>query len=150
MEVLGSAASVIAVIQLTGSLVAICGGYIQKVKYARVDVTTLQQAAEGLQPMLQDIHRLLQNSNEKRLPTSSRLVSDITDALSDLQAHLQSLNGRLGSGIGKRSMSTFGLRAWKWPLERAEVDREVQKLKRYQDLIFSALAVDRTYGFQAI
>ncbi|KAJ5633196.1 hypothetical protein N7490_009535 [Penicillium lividum] len=144
MEVLGSLASIIAVIQLTGSVVAICGGYIQKVKYAKVDVITLQQAAEGLQPMLQDINRLLQNSNEKGLPTTSRLVSDITDSLSDLQALLQSLNRRLESGVGKRSMRKFGLRAWKWPLERAEVDREVQKLKRYQDLIFSALAVDRT------
>lgn len=150
MEILGSAASVIAVIQLTGSLVRVCGGYIQKVKHARANIITLRQAAEGLQPILQDLHKLLHNSSEKRLPTSTRLVSDITRCLSDLQVFLQALNQRLESGIGKISMRKFGLRAWKWPLDRAEVDEEVQKLKRYQDLIFSALAVDRTYVFQAV
>lgn len=147
MEMLGSAASVIAVIQLTGSLVRVCGGYIEKVKHARADIITLRQAAEGLQQILQDLHKLLHNPGEERLPTSTRLVSDISRCLSEIQAFLQALNQRLESGIGKASMRKFGLRAWKWPLDRAEVDEEVQMLKRYQELIFSALAVDQTYAF---
>jgi hypothetical protein len=40
MDGLSSAASVIAVIQVAGSLVSICGGYIQKVKHASNDITT--------------------------------------------------------------------------------------------------------------
>jgi hypothetical protein len=39
MDGISSAASVIAIIQLAGSLVTICGGYIQKVKHAREDST---------------------------------------------------------------------------------------------------------------
>jgi hypothetical protein len=41
MDGLSSAVSVVAVIQLTGSLVKICGGYIQEVKDARDDIITL-------------------------------------------------------------------------------------------------------------
>ena len=43
MDLLSSAASVVAVIQLTGSLVKICGGYIQEVNNARDEIIKLQR-----------------------------------------------------------------------------------------------------------
>jgi uncharacterized protein YoxC len=90
MEGLSSAASVIAVIQLTGIivniLVNICGGYVQEVKEARDDIITLQRTVAGLEEILQKLKGLLQDSNvdSTKLPSSSSLVSDITDCLLDL------------------------------------------------------------------
>jgi hypothetical protein len=49
MDTLSSTASVIAVVGLTGSLVKLCGGYIQEVKDARDEILDLQQAITGLQ-----------------------------------------------------------------------------------------------------
>ncbi|OQD86922.1 hypothetical protein PENSOL_c082G07194 [Penicillium solitum] len=140
MDGLSSAASVIAVIQVAGSLVSICGGYIQRVKHARDDIITLQRAAEGLRGILQGLLEFLKDSNKTRLPTSPRLVGDITDCLSDLRA----LKGKLESKMGKRSMKKFGFRAWRWPLERAEVDGEVQKFERYKSSFLLSLQVDQT------
>ncbi|CAK41688.1 uncharacterized protein An13g02920 [Aspergillus niger] len=44
-----AAASVCAVVQLTGSVVKICGGYLQEMKNAREDIVALQRSITGLE-----------------------------------------------------------------------------------------------------
>lgn len=145
MDPLSSAASVIAVIQLTGSLVKLCGGYIQEVKDARHEISTLQQAITGLQGTLQDLHKFLQSNEGKVLPTASRLVSNITDCLSDLRA----LEARLDPGKKKKLMRKVGLRALRWPLKRAEMEGVIQNLERHKSSFLLSLQVDQTYVYRA-
>lgn len=140
MDGLSSAASVIAVIQLTGSLVKLCGSYIQEVKNARDEILTLQQAIGGLQGTLQDMQKYLQSSDNRILPTSSRLVSDITHCLSNLRA----LEAKLDPGNGKTLMRKVGLRAIKWPRKREEVEGVIQNLERYKSSFLLSLQVDQT------
>ncbi|KAJ6060292.1 hypothetical protein N7444_002146 [Penicillium canescens] len=140
MDGLSSAASVIAVIQLTGSLMKLCGGYIQEARNARNEISTLQQAIAGLQGTIQDLDKYLQSNEGTALPTSSRLVRSITDCLSDLQA----LEMRLDPGKGKKLMRKVGLRALKWPLKRAEVEGVIQNLERYKSSFILSLNVDHT------
>jgi hypothetical protein len=141
MDGLSSAASVIAVIQLTGSLVKLCGGYIREVRNAGEEILTLQRAITGLQDILQDLYNNLQMNNAKALPTSSRLPSDITACLSDLQA----LEAKLDPGKGKKLVGRIGLRALKWPLKRTEVEDLTQNLERYKSSFLLSLQVDQTY-----
>lgn len=145
MDALSSAASVIAVIQLAGSLVKLCGGYIQEVKDARDEIFTLQQAIAGLQGTLQDLHKLLQSTDGMDLPTSSRLVSNITDCLFDLR----DLEAKLDLGKGNKLMRKVGLRALKWPLKRAELEGVIQNLERYKSSFLLSLQVDQTYVYRA-
>lgn len=145
MDALSSATSVIAVIQLTGSLVKLCGGYIREVKDARDEIFALQQAITGLQGTLQALLNLLQSSNRMALPTSTRLASNITDCLSKLQA----LEVKLDPGKGKKLMKKVGLRALKWPLKRAEVDDAIQNLERYKTSFLLSLQVDQTHVYRA-
>ncbi|KAJ5394001.1 uncharacterized protein N7487_011642 [Penicillium crustosum] len=56
MDGLSSAASVIAVIQLAGSIVKICGDYIQEVKKARDEILELQQAVTDLEGVLRELN----------------------------------------------------------------------------------------------
>ncbi|KAJ5369956.1 uncharacterized protein N7496_006048 [Penicillium cataractarum] len=140
MDCLSSAASVIAIIQLTGSLVKLCGGYIQEVKDARDEILTLQRAIAIIQGTLQDLQKFLQSNDGKGLPTSSRLGSNIADCLSDLRA----LEARLDRGKGKKLMSKMGLRALKWPLKRIEVQGVIQNLERYKSSFLLSLQVDQT------
>ena len=144
MDGLSSAASVIAVIQLTGSLVKLCGGYIQEVKDARDEVFTLQRVITDLRGTLQDLQKFLDSNDGKALSTSSRLVSNITECLSDLRA----LEARLDLRKGKKLMRKLGLRALKWPLKRTEVEGVVQNLKRYKSSFLLSLQVDQTYVYQ--
>jgi hypothetical protein len=141
MDAVSSLASVITVIQLTGNLVKLCGGYIQEVKDARKEILSLQQAITVLQRTLQDLQKFLQSNNGNVLPTSSRLVSNITDCLSDLRA----LEARLDPGNGKWLMRKVGLRALKWPLKRTEMESVVKNLERYKSSFLLSLQVDQTY-----
>ncbi|OQD94832.1 hypothetical protein PENSOL_c023G07534 [Penicillium solitum] len=140
MDPLSSAASVIAVIQLTGSLVKLCGGYIQEVKDAREEIYTLQQTITGLQGTLQDLLHLLQSNDGMSLLTSSRLASNITHCFSNLHA----LEAKLDPGKGKKLMRKVGLRALKWPLKRAEVQGAIQNLERFKTSFLLSLQVDQT------
>jgi hypothetical protein len=145
MDAVSSAASVIAVIQLTGSLVELCGGYIREVKDAREEIRTLQRVIIGLQGTLQDLQNILQSNNGMALPTSSRLISNIADCLSDLRA----LETKLDPGNGKRLMRKMGLRALKWPLKRTEVEGVAKNLERYKSSFLLSLQVDQTYVYPA-
>jgi hypothetical protein len=145
MDGLSSAASVIAVIQLTGSLVKLCGDYTREVRDAREEILTLQQAITSLQWTLQDLQEFLQSNNAKALPTSSRLVSNIADCLSDLQA----LEARLDPGKGRRLMRKVGLRALKWPLKRTEAEGVAKNLEGYKSSFLLSLQVDQTYVYRA-
>jgi hypothetical protein len=128
MDGISSAASVIAVIELTGSLVKLCGGYIQEVKDARDEILSLQRSIEGIQGTLSDLQKSLQGDDGKTLPTSSRLANDITDCLSDLRA----LEARLNPGKGNNLMRKVGLRALRWPIKRADVESMTQNLERHK------------------
>jgi hypothetical protein len=145
MDGLSSAASVIAVIQLTGSLVRLCRGYIQEVKDARDKIFALQRVITGLQGTLQDLRKFLESNDGKALPTSSRLGCNIADCLSDLRA----LEARLDPGKGKKLMNKMGLRALKWPLKRTEVEGFIQNLERYKSSFLLCLQVDQTYVYRA-
>ncbi|KAE8387003.1 hypothetical protein BDV23DRAFT_132939 [Aspergillus alliaceus] len=140
MDGVSSAASVIAVIQLTGSLVKLCGGYIREVQNAREEILTLQRAITGLQDTLQDLQNNLQKNKAKALPTSSRLATVITTCLSELQA----LEARLNPGKGESLMRKIGLRALKWPLKRTEMEGLTQNLERYKSSFLLSLQVDQT------
>jgi hypothetical protein len=139
MDGLSSAASVIAVIQLTRSVVNICGGYIQEVKDARDDIITLQRTVAGLEAILQRFKELLHEPRGIKLSTSS-LANNISDCLSCLEA----LEEKIGLGRGKRMMKRLGIRAIKWPLKRKEVDRIIADLERYKSFFTLSLQVDQT------
>ncbi|KAL4756623.1 WD40 repeat domain-containing protein [Aspergillus foveolatus] len=136
MDGLSLTGSVIAVIQLTGSIVEPCGGYIQQVKHARDVILTLQRAITGLRGTLQDLQNLVESNNRKSFPTSSRLVSNITSCLSDLRA----LETKLEPGKCKTLIRKVGWRALKWPLKRADMESIIGNLERYKSsfILFGA------------
>ncbi|KAL5365099.1 WD40 repeat-like protein [Aspergillus floccosus] len=140
MDGVSSAASITAVIQLTGSLVKLCGGYMQEVSHARHDILALQAAATSLGGVLEGLNDLLQSDNGMLLPVSSRIINDIAHCFADLQV----IESRLDPGKGKRLMKKAGLRALKWPLKRKEVEGIVNNLERYKSLFLLCLQVDQT------
>ncbi|KAJ5496975.1 hypothetical protein N7463_008962 [Penicillium fimorum] len=144
MDALSSAASVIAVIQLAGSIAKFCGGYIREVKDARREILSLQLTIEGLQGTLQDLEKSLQSDDGMALRTSSRLVNNITDCFSDLRA----LEAKLVPGKGSKLMKKVGLRALKWPLKRADVESIIQNLERYKSSFLLSLQLDQTLTYE--
>ncbi|CAI7597639.1 unnamed protein product [Penicillium pancosmium] len=139
MDGLSSAASIIAVIQLTGSIVNVCRGYIQEVKDARDDIITLHQTVAGLEAILQELKEIPHDSRERKLSTSS-----LADNISGCFSCLGALEEKIDPGRGKRMMKRLGIRALKWPLKRKEVDKIIINLERYKSFFTLSLLVDQT------
>jgi hypothetical protein len=74
MEPLSGAASVIAVIQLTGAIAQICGSYIRKVDEARQDIIHLQEEVDALSQILKSLNNLLHSTDRTKLGASNDLI----------------------------------------------------------------------------
>lgn len=144
MEPISSTASVITLIQLTGSLAKLCGGYIGEVRNAQEEILKLCKAITDLEGTLQDLQSCLQSDNGEILPTTSRLANSIDHCLSELRK----LERRLNPRKMKTLMNKVGLRALKWPLERGEVENIVKDLERYKSSFILSLQMDQTYVYK--
>ncbi|KAJ6026350.1 NACHT and WD40 domain protein [Penicillium canescens] len=140
MEGISAAASVIGIIQLAGSIVKICGGYLQEVKHARDDIIALKRTVADLESTVEKIREYLEGRDGTTLTISSSLVRSIANCLSDLG----SLKKSVDPGKGKDFMRRFGIRAFKWPLNRTEVDRLIQNLERCKSSFTLSLQVNQT------
>jgi hypothetical protein len=143
MEGISAAASVIGVIQLAGSIVKICGGYLQEVKHARDDIIALQRMVADLESTVEKLRECLEGRDGTTLTISSSLVRSIANCLSDLGALKKSIDPRKGKDL----MRKFGIRAFKWPLNRTEVGRLIQNLERYKSSFTLSLQVNQTYVY---
>lgn len=142
MEAVGSAASIIAVIELSAKVASLCLQYSSAVKNARSDVERLQGGLEGLKTTLQGAQRLLESPNGRRLQTSQCLQDGLLDCSSQLSQLRSRLEEKLNPGSARKAMSRFGFRALKWPFESKEIDSIISNLERYRDTLSAGLAVD--------
>ncbi|KAK4148501.1 vegetative incompatibility protein HET-E-1 [Chaetomidium leptoderma] len=142
MEAVGSAASIIAVIELSAKVASLCFQYSSAVKNARSDVERLQGELERLTTTLQGAQRLLESPNGKRLQTSQGLRNGLIDCSSQLSELQSRLEKKLNPGSARKAMSRIGFRALKWPFESKEIDDIIKNLERYRDTLSVSLAVD--------
>ena len=142
MEAVGSAASIIAVIDLSAKVASLCFQYYSAVKDARSDVERLQGELERLTTTLQGAQRLLESPDGKRLQTSQGMRDGLSDCSSQLTQLQSRLEKKLNPGSARKAMSRFGFRALKWPFESKEIDSIIKNLERHRDTLSVALAVD--------
>ncbi|KAF4230403.1 hypothetical protein CNMCM6457_005979 [Aspergillus fumigatiaffinis] len=140
MEPLSGAASVIAVIQLTGTIIQICGAYISKVKDAKDDIIRLQQNIRALAVVLEALDNLLREPKGSEMSTLLRISRDIVDCSSSLTT----IKKKIDPERTQKQIRRWGLRAIKWPLKRTDVDKAVSDIERYKALFSLALQIDQT------
>ncbi|EEP79334.1 predicted protein [Uncinocarpus reesii 1704] len=136
MEVAGC---VMAAVQLTGAIVDICGGYLEKVKKAKEDIARLQQETSSLAKVLQMLHDLLSGPDGSNLSTSQKLFDDVTKCSSALEK----LKAKIDPGRTQAPLRKFGLRAFKWPLERTGLTEAINDIKGYHSMFSLALQIDQ-------
>jgi hypothetical protein len=142
MEAVGSAASIIAVIDLSAKVASLCFQYSSAVKNARSDVERLQGELERLETTLQGAQRLLESPSGKRLQTSQGLRNGLIDCSSQLSQLQSRLEKKLNPGSARKAMSRIGFRALKWPFESKEIDGIIKNLERYRDTLSGGLVID--------
>ncbi|ODM21879.1 hypothetical protein SI65_02723 [Aspergillus cristatus] len=140
MDPLSGAASVIAVIQLAAAITQICGTYLNKVKDAKRDIHRFQEEVIALAHVLQSLDELLHGPNSAKITATQDLVNNITTCSSALAK----LKEKIEPETTQRHMRKWGLRAFKWPLKRLEVDDAISEIERYKTMFSLSLLVDQT------
>ncbi|KAL8817830.1 MAG: hypothetical protein Q9191_008069 [Dirinaria sp. TL-2023a] len=141
MEALGSVSSIIAVVQVAGSVAKLCGGYIADVKDARKDIERLQQKAMTLSDVLQRLQRMVEVDDETK-PQPSILSDNVRKSVDRCLQDLKKLQEKLQPKTGHKTMSRIGLRALKWPLSKSSVNEEVRLMEGYLVIFNTALQLD--------
>lgn len=140
MDPLSGAASVIAVIQLTGGIVQICGKYLKDVKNATQDIQRFEEKIAALAQVLQSLNGLISGSDGKKLT----VTQDLVDNIAKCSSALTNLKEKINPETTQRRMRKWGLRALKWPLARPEVDSAIMELEWYKTTFALSLQVDQT------
>jgi hypothetical protein len=141
MDGLSSAASVIAVIDMSAKITALCYQYSKAVKSAKDDIERVQQKADDINLVLEKIKRLLDEHNKTRLSTTFGL----SDSLRECLGELEELKVKLEPGKARKTMNRVGLRALKWPFTSKQVDKIVSAIEGFKHTFMAALQVDQTY-----
>ncbi|KAJ5683401.1 Vegetative incompatibility protein HET-E-1 [Penicillium macrosclerotiorum] len=144
MDGVGTASSIAAVIDLSAKVGSLLFQFTKAVKNARSDVSRLMQELDRLKNTLHGAQAILDSPKGAWLRNSQALypaLNDCSSQLLDLQYRLET---KLGVGPLKRSMSRFGLRSLKWPLESKDVNKAVKALEHYRDTLTTALTIDQT------
>ncbi|KAH7464012.1 hypothetical protein FOMA001_g17831 [Fusarium oxysporum f. sp. matthiolae] len=139
-EVIGLAASVIAIIDLSAKVATLCLQYSTAVGNARDDIVRLRRRLDNLVTTLQGVRHLLSDLNNPALATSRKLL----DSVEGCTTELAKLQGRLDSGKARMAMRRFGLRAFKWPFDSKEVSGIISNLERHEQTITLSLQIDQT------
>lgn len=142
MEVLGAAASVIAVIQISAEVFDICRKYYIEVKDARKDIQKLRDEMTSLQDVLVNVADLADTPGSEKLAVL-RLLEKPDGPLKLCEKALTTLLEKLQSGSGKEKMRQFGIRALKWPFNNKEVMSIIAMIGRYKATFSLALNADQ-------
>ena len=141
MEALASVGSIIAVVQIAGSVAKLCGGYIADVKDARQDIERMQQEVATLRDVLQRMAEASDRKNPKPLNLSTNVLESVDRCSKDLG----SLQEKLQPNTRHKTMSKFGVRALKWPLSKASVNEEMGMIEGYLIIFNTALQLGHMY-----
>ncbi|KIE02136.1 P-loop NTPase, partial [Metarhizium majus ARSEF 297] len=140
LEALGVASSVIAVIEISGRVAAICFQYSKGVKNAKFEVNRLLREVNNLGETTSSVQDLLDGPCGNRLKTSSKLL----DAIEEARVHLSKLNDDLSPSSAQKAFRRLRIGALKWPLKSKDVEKAVKQLGRCGQNISLALQVDQT------
>jgi hypothetical protein len=141
MDPLSCAASVLAVIQVAGAVVNICGDYIKHVKKAHKDINNLAGQINSLRIILESLDSVLQGPGGGKFIT----LRKISDDAGKCELILKSLNQKINPETTQSLTRKRWYWHWKWPLQHAEVDEAISQLKGYTALFATALQIDHVW-----
>ncbi|EDN91972.1 hypothetical protein SS1G_07834 [Sclerotinia sclerotiorum 1980 UF-70] len=145
MDPLSISASLIAVLQITGSLISFCYDYRQGAKHASKEIVQIQDELNSLKGLLDSLLKLAEKSEAdgKQLSTFELLLKD-DGPLSMCKLELENLREKLEKGgVGKNGW--IGLKnVLVWPLKEGEVRKTLSVLERLKSTLLLGLSADQT------
>ena len=141
MDGISAAASIIAVIQISGQVINLCRTYYSEVRDAKTDIQRLREEITSLQTVLTKVADLANAPDVAELSTLG-LLNQPDGPVQQCLTELIKLAAKLNPGQGKDTMKQFGLRALKWPFISKDVDKAIKAIGRYKVTFNLALTTD--------
>jgi hypothetical protein len=143
MDGISAAASIIAVIQISGQVIDLCRTYYSEVRDAKADIQRLREEITSLQTVLTKVADLANAPDAAELSTLG-LLNQPDGPVQQCLTELIKLAAKLNAGQGKDTIKQFGLRALKWPFSSKDVDKAITTIERHKATFNLALAADQT------
>ena len=149
-EVLGLTAGIIAVLQMTSSVISVYYDYGAAVKGAPWELSRVKAEMESLRSVLQSLEPLAKQAEltspvaESRLPTLGLLIDPLKDCLQEverLDKKLKSPSSSDGFGPKRKAL----VQALRWPLKEVETNKVLENIGRFKETLDLALNADETY-----
>lgn len=139
MEGLGVAASIVAVVDISTTVIAWCGRYVSGVKDAKGEKGQLLHEVTELYYISQKVKDLIDGPYGPRLKASSSL----SHAIKDGEAKLNKLKVDLSTSRFHGIRGGSGIASLVWPFKAEEARKIIQDLARCTQMISLALEVDQ-------
>ena len=144
MDPVSGAASVIAVIQITTTIVAACYRYRSGAKQARKEIRLITDEVDSLRDVLKNLEALFEEEedlqDESRLTTLS-LLTKPDGPLTQCGLELERLEKKLA--FPKEKLAQIGKTLF-WPLKEEDSKRILDRLERFKATLNLALTADQT------
>ena len=157
-EALAVVASVVAVLQITSSIISVCYDYNAAVKSVPWELPRFLSELESLRTVLQKLEPLAKQAELTRTPNDSRLpaFSGLCAPNGPLQRchqDLEKLESTLKSpkwieGYGPKR--TAFVQALSWPLKEKDSGKALKGIREYKNLLSFALQADQAYANSGI
>jgi hypothetical protein len=137
-------ASLIAVAQISGSIISLCYDYRRGIKSARKDVSKILQEVQSLRNVIEQLLQLLDKDDargEVYLPSLKNMNVDDDGPFAQYQNDLRRLEDQLRSPVNKWQRLGDQLL---WPLKERDVAKTLESIHRLKGIIEFGLAADST------
>ena len=141
MDPVSAAASVIAVVQISGQVFQLCQAYYSGVKEARKNIKLLRDEITSLQDVLTHVADLAEDPGSAN-PSILSLLDQQNGPVQQCQKDLKGLVLKLEPGQENNKMKQFGLRALKWPFSSKDVEKLLTTIGRHKATFNLALTAD--------
>lgn len=139
-EALGLAVNCLTVVDLAAKVAATLYTYAKEVSSARNEIGRMRDQVMRLADVVQSVHGLLERHGSGSGARELRTLQLISDGVFSTENTLKRLKQDLEVGRMRR----FGLRAWKWPFNRQEVEGIAKSLEDCIRALSQSLQIDQT------
>ena len=133
-------AGLIAVAQISGTIISICYDYRRGLKNASSSVMRLADEVKSLRDVIESLIKIVdeQQSKASNLPTIELLAHE-DGPLTQCLKELEDLQVKLQPAIGWKAIN----KALKWPLSEPELTKVLTRLNRLKTTLLVAMSADQ-------
>jgi hypothetical protein len=141
MDGLSALASLIAVAQVTGSIVSLCYEYRHGLQAASKDMNRLAKEVKSLRDLLEDLIGLIdQDQPAEILLESVEKLTQNNGSVDECKVMLEDLEAKLRPRDGWRKLGQRLI----WPLKEQDVMKSVASIERFKATLSLAISMDHT------